>query len=72
MLTRAATPHTDAARSDPLLAQTDVPDPSLLGFQQFLSLRAVVASDLFTVILSKHQYDVRRVVLRRVGGEAWC
>ena len=59
-----------AARADPLLAEISFPEPSLIGFQQFISLRTVIASDAYAVILSKHQFNVRFQIGRRVGGRS--
>ena len=48
-----------ATLADPLLANIEMPEPSLIGFQQFLSLRTAITCDAFAVVLSKHQFDVR-------------
>jgi len=39
------------------MADVECPEPCLIGFQQFMSLKAVVASDVFVVVLSKFVFE---------------
>jgi len=64
---RRPTGATEATQDDPLLADVDIPEPSLIGFQQFLSLRTVIASDAYAVVLSKETAEVRDADIHITG-----